>query len=86
MSEPMNDIETDYSDIDMEELDSYLTSPPVRYVTPSRDARPLPRASSVAARVAARARVPVVSSPLDASTLRRHARRASRASPRSPRP
>lgn len=30
MSEPMNDIEADYSDIDMEELDSYLTSPPVR--------------------------------------------------------
>ena len=44
MSEPMNDIETDYSDIDMEELDSYLTSPPVRYVTPRATRAPLHRA------------------------------------------
>lgn len=29
-----NDFEDDFSDIDMEELDSYLTSPPVSATTP----------------------------------------------------
>lgn len=45
MSEPMNDIEADYSDIDMEELDSYLTSPPVRVrATPGATRAPFRRA------------------------------------------
>jgi hypothetical protein len=45
MSEPMNDTEADYSDIDMEELDSYLTSPPVRVrTTPGATRAPFRRA------------------------------------------